>query len=85
MDKQDVLQKIESSLNNIRPFLIKDGGNVEVVNFNKNGELSLKFLGNCSTCAMSKMTFKNGIEESVKNDVPEVKKVEVVNLAEELA
>jgi Fe-S cluster biogenesis protein NfuA len=85
MGNQDILQKIESSLNNLRPFLKKDGGDVEVVEFNADGQLTLKFLGNCSTCSMSTMTFKNGIEESVKNDVPEVLKVHVVNLAEELA
>ena len=85
MNKQDILQKIEASLDNIRPFLIKDGGDVEVVDFAENGKLFLKFLGNCSTCAMSTMTFKNGIEESIKSDVSEVKTVEVVNLAEELA
>ena len=85
MLKQEIIQRIETSLNNIRPFLEKDGGDVEVIDFSDNGELTLKFLGNCSTCSMSTSTFRNGIEESVKNDVHEVLKVNVVNLTEELA
>ena len=85
MDKQNIISRVEASLESIRPFLQKDGGDVEVVDFTSDGALILKFLGNCSTCSMSTMTFKNGIEESVKNDVSEVLKVEVVNLAEEVA
>jgi Fe-S cluster biogenesis protein NfuA len=85
MDKQAILVKIEKSLESIRPFLKKDGGDVEVVDFTAEGEVHIKFLGNCSTCSMSAMTFKNGIEENIKNDVSEVVSVQVVNLAEELA
>lgn len=85
MDKQEILTRIESSLNNIRPFLHKDGGDVEIVDFNDQNEVILKFLGNCSTCSMSSMTFKNGIEKNIINDVPEVEAVQVINLSTELA
>jgi Fe-S cluster biogenesis protein NfuA len=85
MDKQEILTRIESSLNNIRPFLQKDGGDVEIVDFNDQNEVILKFLGNCSTCSMSSMTFKNGIEKNIINDVPEVEAVQVINLSTELA
>ncbi|MFT6717178.1 MAG: Fe-S cluster biogenesis protein NfuA [Saprospiraceae bacterium] len=84
MDKQEILKRVETSLNNIRPFLQKDGGDVEVIDITSDGELQLKFLGSCSTCSMSNMTFKNGIEENIKHDVSEVKKVEVINLTQEL-
>ena len=85
MNKQEILKRVETSLNNIRPFLQKDGGDVEVIDITNDGELRLKFLGSCSTCSMSNMTFKNGIEENIKHDVPEVKKVEVINLIEAVA
>jgi Fe-S cluster biogenesis protein NfuA len=84
MDKQNIIQQIEKSLDNIRPFLQKDGGDVEVIDLTPEGQLLLKFLGNCSTCSMSALTFKNGIEENVKQDVPEVLSVEVVDVTEEL-
>jgi len=85
MNKEEIITKIEKSLDNIRPFLKKDGGDVEIIDFTTEGEVQLKFLGNCSTCSMSAMTFKNGIEENIKNDVAEVITVQVVNLAEEVA
>lgn len=84
MDKEAVLTEIEKSLEKIRPFLKKDGGDVKVVDFTEEGLLQLEFLGNCGTCSMSGMTFKNGIEENVKNDVSAVNSIEVINLIEDL-
>lgn len=84
MSTVEIIEKIEQSLSKIRPFLNKDGGDVRIVELKENGELSLEFLGNCSTCSMSTMTFKNGIKESIVNDVPEVKNIIVINLTEEL-
>ena len=84
MNEQEILIKVEMSLDKIRPFLKKDGGDVKVLNLNLDGSLSLEFLGNCSTCSMSNMTFKNGIEDNIKKDVPEIKKVIAINLTEEL-
>tara|TARA_B110000211_G_C13913708_1_gene479509 strand:- start:281 stop:538 length:258 start_codon:yes stop_codon:yes gene_type:complete len=83
MNKEDIIKKVEKSLDGIRPFLQKDGGDVKVIDILKDSTLLVEFLGNCSTCSMSAMTFKNGIEENIKNDVPEVLKVEVVNLMQE--
>lgn len=80
----DIKNKVEASLNKLRPFLQKDGGDVKVIELSDDGVLTLEFVGNCSTCSMSKMTFKNGIEENIKNDVPEVRKINVTNLTEEL-
>lgn len=85
MDKEKIIQKIEKSLESIRPFLKRDDGDIKIVDFTDDGTVMLEFLGNCSTCSMSGMTFKNGIQESIKNDVPEVITVEVINLTEELA
>ncbi len=84
MNEQEILIKVEMSLDKIRPFLKKDGGDVKVLNLNLDGSLSLEFLGNCSTCSMSNMTFKNGIEDNIKKDVPEISKVIAINLTEEL-
>ena len=80
--KKELLNRIEESLDKIRPFLRKDGGDVAVIKVTELMELQLEFQGNCSTCDMSNMTFKNGIEENIKRDVPEIKKVTAINLAE---
>lgn len=78
--KEDLTQRIEESLNNIRPYLEADGGNVRILELTKENVLKLEFVGNCGNCAMSHMTFKAGVEDAIKRSVPEVKSIEVVNL-----
>jgi len=76
----DLTQRIEDSLNNIRPYLEADGGNVRILEITKDNILKLEFVGNCGNCAMSHMTFKAGVEDAIKRSVPEIKIIEVVNL-----
>jgi Fe-S cluster biogenesis protein NfuA len=73
-------ERIEAALNSIRPYLEADGGNVRVLEFTSEQVLKLEFVGACGTCPMSTMTFKAGVEEAIKRMVPEIKKIEVVNL-----
>jgi Fe-S cluster biogenesis protein NfuA len=80
MKKEDISQRIETSLDNIRPYLEADGGNVRVLEITKDMTVKLEFMGNCGVCAMSTMTFKAGVEEAIRRSVPEVKSIEVVNL-----
>jgi Fe-S cluster biogenesis protein NfuA len=75
-----LLQKIETSLDSIRPYLEADGGNVKVNEVTSDLVVKLEFVGACGSCPMSTMTFKAGVEEAIKRDVPEIKKIEVVNL-----
>jgi Fe-S cluster biogenesis protein NfuA len=78
----DLTQRIEESLNNIRPYLEADGGNVKILEITKDNVLRLEFVGNCGNCAMSHMTFKAGVEDAIKRAVPEIKTIEVVNLVQ---
>ncbi|NQW42384.1 MAG: NifU family protein [Bacteroidetes bacterium] len=73
--KAQVKDKIEEALNSVRPFLAKDGGNVELIDMDDNNVVTLKLLGACSGCSMSHMTMKAGIEEAIKKVLPEVKSV----------
>ena len=66
--------KVEEVLEKIRPVLIKDGGNVELVEVN-DGTVKLKLVGACAGCPMSTMTLKMGIERILKQEIPEVKEV----------
>lgn len=70
--------KIEDALDTIRPFLKKDGGDVEIVSV-EDGLLKLRLLGNCSNCEMSNMTMTAGIEEAIKRAVPQITSVVAIN------
>ncbi|MCL2706671.1 MAG: NifU family protein [Dehalococcoidia bacterium] len=70
----DLKERIESSLNKVRPALVADGGNVELVDVNA-GVVKVKLVGHCAGCPMSMMTLKNGIERILKQEIPEVKQV----------
>ena len=67
-------EKVEAALNQIRPALQADGGNVELVDV-KDGIVSVRLTGACGSCPMSTMTLKMGIEKALKNQIPEVKEV----------
>ena len=77
---ENIVERIESSLDSIRPYLEADGGNIRVLGVTDEKVLRLEFLGNCGTCPMSAMTFKAGVEEAIKRLVPEIKSIEVINL-----
>ena len=76
----DFLLRIESALDQIRPYLQADGGNVKVLEVTDDMTLKLELLGACGSCPMSTMTLKAGVEQSVLKAVPEIKAVEAVNV-----
>ena len=67
-------EKIEIALNSIRPFLQRDGGDVEFVSI-VDDIVNVRLVGACETCSMQASTLKAGIEESIMNAIPEVKGV----------
>jgi Fe-S cluster biogenesis protein NfuA len=75
-----LLEAIEAALDKIRPYLETDGGNVKVLEITDDMVLKLELLGACSSCTMSAMTMKAGVEEAIKKDFPQITKVEAVNL-----
>lgn len=79
-DKKKLWEKIDASLDSIRPYLDRDGGNIEIVEITDDKIVKVKLLGACETCPQSFMTMKTGIEESIKRDVPEIKGIEAINL-----
>jgi len=70
-------EKIKAALDQIRPALQADGGDVELVGI-KDGVVSVKLTGACGGCPMATMTLKKGIERILKEKVPEVKEVVAV-------
>jgi Fe-S cluster biogenesis protein NfuA len=70
--------RIEDALNQIRPFLAADGGDVALVDVTDDGTARVRLLGSCKSCNMSHMTMKAGIEEAICRSVSEVKRVEAI-------
>ena len=66
--------KVEEVLEKIRPSLVADGGNVELVDVS-DSTVKLKLTGACAACPMSTMTLKMGIEQILKQEIPEIKEV----------
>jgi len=75
--EEDVVLHIKEIIEKIRPFLISDGGNIEFIKY-ENNIVYVSLLGACAGCAMIDITLKDGIEDLIINEIPEVK--EVVNV-----
>jgi len=74
----ELLQKVQAALDEIRPFLQADGGDVELVEVTPEKVALVRLQGACGGCPMSQMTLKAGIEERVKERVPDIVSVESV-------
>lgn len=68
-------EKVEMALNKIRPALQADGGDVELLEVTPEGVVKVRLTGACGGCPMSQMTLKMGVEQAIKQEVPEVKEV----------
>ena len=80
LNKEDLIKKVELSLDKIRPYLETDGGNVRILDITEDMTVKLELLGSCGNCPMSTMTMRAGIEEAIQKDFPEIKSVEAVNI-----
>ena len=72
---EKILNKIEKALDEIRPYLEADGGDINLVEVTDEFVVKVKLIGACETCNISMQTLKNGVEIVVKRAVPEVKEV----------
>ena len=70
-----ILDKIEVALQEIRPFLQDDGGDINFIELTNQWVVKVELVGACSSCNISMMTLKNGVEVAIKHAVPEVKEV----------
>jgi Fe-S cluster biogenesis protein NfuA len=73
-----MIDKIKQALDDIRPSLQADGGDIEFVNFTEDGVVEVRLTGACLGCPMSQITLKQGVEKYLKDTLPEVKSVEAV-------
>ncbi len=77
--KSFLKEKVIKALNDIRPHLLVDGGDIELVDITEDLDVKVRWLGNCEFCSMSAMTMRAGIEQAIKSQVPEIKNVLAIN------
>ena len=80
LNKQELTEKVLGALEQLRPFLIEDGGDIELVEITDDAIVRVRLLGACSDCSMSMMTLKAGVEEAIKKVAPEVQAVQAINI-----
>jgi Fe-S cluster biogenesis protein NfuA len=73
-----IKEKVQTALNKVRPSLQADGGDVQLIEVDDEGVVKVRLTGACGGCPMSQMTLKMGIEKILKQQVPEVTRVESV-------
>lgn len=78
-EKQSWMTRVDTALDDVRPHLAIDGGNIEVVDISDAKIVQIKWLGACNGCSMTAMTMKAGVEETLKNRLPEITGVVAVN------
>ena len=79
LDKEQLLTDVEEALDDIRPHLVVDGGNVELVDITDDYFVQIRWLGSCKTCNMTAMTMQAGIEQTIKHKVAQIRGIEAVN------
>lgn len=82
MDKvkrEEIEKKVTATIDMVRPYLVADGGDISLVEITDELVVKVKLLGACGSCPFSLQTLKNGVEQAVKKEVPEIKEVVAVN------
>lgn len=77
MKQSDLFNRVKNALDEIRPFLNYDGGDIELVSI-ENDIVNVRLLGTCTDCTVNRMTLKSGVEMTVKKHAPEIS--QVINL-----
>lgn len=78
-ENTSLLARVEHALDQIRPYMETDGGNIRIVEITPEMIVKVELTGNCGTCPMSAMTMKAGVEEAIKKAVPEIKSIVAIN------
>ncbi len=71
-------ERIEKALETIRPYLKADGGDVQFIKYTEDGIVLVKLIGACSSCPMSQMTLRAGVERALIRQIPGIRRVEAV-------
>lgn len=75
MSSKDLTEKVEKALDEIRPFLENDGGNINLIGIENDTLVKVQLTGACSTCTVNQMTLKSGVEMTIKKYAPQIQSV----------
>lgn len=75
---QEILDKINKAIDSVRPYLISDGGDVDLIEVTEDLTVKVKLIGACQGCPFSEMTLRAGIEHAIRNEVPDIKELVAV-------
>jgi Fe-S cluster biogenesis protein NfuA len=78
LHKNDLMRKINAAIETVRPYLRADGGDVELIDVTDDLVVKVRLTGACDGCPFSMMTLKAGIEQAIRKNVPEIKKLQAV-------
>ncbi len=79
MTSEELQINVEAALEEIRPFLKSDGGDISLVSIDDGKKVTIRFEGACTSCNINQMTLKSGVEMTIKKHAPQIE--EVVNVA----
>jgi len=79
MNQDNLINRVNQALDDIRPYLASDGGDISLVKITSDFIVFIRFEGSCKKCDVNQMTLKLGVEESVKKYAPEIKSIETVD------
>ena len=80
VDHSELERKIKNVLDQIRPYLQSDGGDIRYIGLTEDNVVNVELTGACGSCPYSIITLKNGVETAIKKAIPAVKAVEAVNI-----
>lgn len=75
MTSQEIRENVEKALDEIRPFLENDGGNINLIDIENDQVVKVQLVGTCSSCSVNQMTLKSGVEMTIKKYVPQIQTV----------
>lgn len=75
MTSEEIRKNVEKALDEIRPFLQSDGGDISLVSIENNNSVKVRLEGNCVGCSVNQMTLKSGVEMTIKKHVPQIEQV----------
>jgi Fe-S cluster biogenesis protein NfuA len=73
--RQDLEKRVNEAIDMVRPYLVADGGDIQFIELTDDMVVKVQLLGACGSCPYSIQTLKNGVEQAVKKQIPEIKEV----------
>ncbi len=80
MNKEELTKKVQNIIEQVRPYLQQDGGDINFVEITDDLIVNVELTGACGSCPYSTMTLKNGVESTIRKALPEIKAVEAINI-----